>query len=307
MDSALVDVNYRLDGVNYARRIFASYPDQVIVIRLTADKKGKINISNWFTSLQPSATTHIKNDEIVIDGSTISEKEGEFLLPAQMKWQSRIKVIPEGGTLTADGNKLVLSNADAATIILSGATNWVAWNDVSADEKQRCSDYIVNAAKHSYNELLKRHLNDYCPLFAACRLDLGADPNPSNTTTQSMEAIRDGAVDPAYQARYFQFGRYLMLAGARENTLAFNNHNMWLNDLNGRWRGRWTLNINIQECYWPIENTNLPKVNESLLLFVEQLAQAGARTAKELFDCRGWCAHHGTDVWFNTAPTGKHP
>jgi alpha-L-fucosidase 2 len=307
MDSALVDVNYRLDGVNYARRVFAGYPDQVIVIRLTADKKGKINISNWFTSLQPTATTRIENDEIVIEGSAISEKKGEFLLPAQMKWQSRIKVIPEGGTLTADGDKLVLANADAATIILAGATNWVAWNDVSADEKQRCNDYIVNAAKYSYKELLKRHLDDYCPLFAACKINLGADPNPSNTTTQSMEAIRGGAVDPAYQARYFQYGRYLMLAGARENTLAFNNHNMWLNDLDGRWRGRWTLNINIQECYWPVENTNLPKVNESLLLFVEQLAQAGARTAKELFGCRGWCAHHGTDIWFNTAPTGKHP
>ncbi|KAA6309431.1 hypothetical protein EZS27_039074, partial [termite gut metagenome] len=98
-----------------------------------------------------------------------------------------------------------------------------------------------------------------------------------------------------------------MLAGARENTLAFNNHNMWLNDLDGRWRGRWTLNINIQECYWPVESTHLPRINESLLLFVENLAEAGKRTAKELYGCRGWCAHHGTDVWFNTAPTDGDP
>jgi alpha-L-fucosidase 2 len=122
-----------------------------------------------------------------------------------------------------------------------------------------------------------------------------------------MQDIRKGANNPAYEARYFQYGRYLMLAGARENTLAFNNHNMWLNDTDGRWRGRWTLNINIQECYWPVENTNLPCVNESLLLFVEQLAQAGARTAKEVYGFKGWCAHHGTDVWFNTAPTDGNP
>jgi alpha-L-fucosidase 2 len=329
MEDALAEVAYQIDGVNYSRKVFASYPDQVIVIRLTADKKGKINLSGWFTSLQTSATTHAEKDEIIMEGSTLGtginsiakinpeylkyqETEGRDayplrILPAQMKWQSKVRIIPEGGSLTSEGDKFVLKDADAATLILAGATNWVAWNDVSADEKQRCGDYITNASKRSYKDLLKRHLDDYCPLFAACKLDLGADPDPSRTTTQSMEAIRKDESDPAYEARYFQYGRYLMLAGARENTLAFNNHNMWLNDLTGRWQGRWTLNINIQECYWPVENTNLPRVNESLLLFVENLAQAGARTAKELFDCRGWCAHHGTDVWFNTAPTDGKP
>ncbi|KAA6319341.1 hypothetical protein EZS27_030752, partial [termite gut metagenome] len=307
MDSAIVNVDYLLDGVKYSRKIFASYPDQVIVIRLTADQKGKINLSSWFTSLQPSAVTSIENNEIIMRGTTISEKPGEVILPPQMKWQSKVKVISEGGSWSVDSDKLMVANADAVTLIMAGATNWVAWNDISANEKQRCDDYITKASTLTYDELLNKHLADYCPLFAACRIDLGPDPDPSITTTQSMEAIRKGASNPAYEARYFQYGRYLMLAGARENTLAFNNHNMWLNDLDGRWRGRWTLNINIQECYWPVESTNLPNVNESLLLFVENLAEAGARTAKELFGCRGWCAHHGTDVWFNTAPTDGNP
>jgi alpha-L-fucosidase 2 len=307
MDSALVSVDYRLDGVNYSRRIFASFPEQVIVMRYTADKKGMINISNWFTSLQPSAVTRVENDVIIMEGSTIVEKKNETILPPQMKWQARLKVIPEGGTLSTSGDRLVLKNADAVTLILAGATNWVAWNDVSADAAQRCSDYISGAAQYSYADLLKRHLDDYCPLFAACKLNLGADPNPAQTTTQAMDAIRDGAFDPAYEARYFQYGRYLMFAAARENTLAFNNHNMWLNDLDGKWRGRWTLNINIQECYWPVENTNMPRINESLLLFVENLAQSGARTAKEVYGCRGWCSHHGTDVWFNSAFTDIYP
>ncbi|MDR1130618.1 MAG: glycoside hydrolase N-terminal domain-containing protein, partial [Prevotellaceae bacterium] len=307
MDSALMDVHYRLDGVNYSRRVFASYPDQVIVLRFTADKKGKINLENYFTSLQPSAVTRVENNEIIMEGTTISEKPGEEILPPQIKWQSRLKVITEGGSLSAEGDRLFVDGADAVTMILAGATNWVAWNDVSADEKKRCSDYVSGASKLSYPELIQRHLDDYCPLFAACRINLGAEPHPEYTTTQTMDAIRKGLIDPAYEARYFQYGRYLMLAGSREKTLAFNNHNMWLNDLDGRWRGRWTLNINIQECFWPVENTNLPRVNESLLLFVENLAQAGQRTAKELFGCRGWCAHHGTDVWFNTAPTDGNP
>jgi alpha-L-fucosidase 2 len=307
MDSAIVDVDYRIDGVKYSRRIFASYPDQVIVLRYTADKKGKISFSTWLTSLQPSAVMQVEDNEITMEGTTISEKPNEVILPPQMKWQSKLKVIREGGRLTIDGDRLVVSDADAVTLLLTGATNWVNWNNVSADEKKRCGDYMSNACRFSYAELLKRHLADYCPMFAACKLYLGPDLHPERTTTQSMDAIRSGESDPAYEVRYFQYGRYLMLAAARENTLAFNNHNMWLNDLDGRWRGRWTLNINIQECYWPIENTNLPKVNESLLLFVENIAQAGQRTAKELFGCRGWCACHGTDVWFNTAPTDGEP
>jgi alpha-L-fucosidase 2 len=316
MDNALVNVSYRLDGVNYSRQVFASYPEQVIVIRLTADKKGKINFASWFTSLQPGATTKVEGNEIVMEGTTISEKPGASganygnqwtILPPKMRWQSRVKILNEGGTLTAGEDKLAVADADAVTLILAGATNWVNWNDVSGDERKRCDGYVSKAAKYSYPELLQRHLDDYRPLFAACRIDLGADPVPSLTTSQAMDTVRKGLVNPAYEARYFQYGRYLLLAGAREGTLAFNNHNIWLDNLEGRWQGRWTLNINIQECYWPVENTNLPGVNESLLLFVENLAQAGQRTAKELFGCRGWCACHGTDVWFNTAPTDGNP
>ncbi|MDR1340493.1 MAG: glycoside hydrolase family 95 protein, partial [Prevotellaceae bacterium] len=125
MDSALVDVRYRLDGVNYSRRVFASYPDQVIVLRFTADKKGKINLANHFTSLQPSAVTRVENGEIIMEGSTVSEKPGEKILPPQMKWQSRLKVIAEGGSLSADGDRLVVNSADAVTLILAGATNWL--------------------------------------------------------------------------------------------------------------------------------------------------------------------------------------
>ncbi|MDR1593593.1 MAG: glycoside hydrolase family 95 protein, partial [Prevotellaceae bacterium] len=104
MDSALVDIHYQLDGVNYSRRVFASYPDQVIVLRFTADKKGKINLANHFTSHQSSAVTRIENNEIIMEGTTISEKPGEVILPPQMKWQSRLKIITEGGALSADGN-----------------------------------------------------------------------------------------------------------------------------------------------------------------------------------------------------------
>jgi len=298
MDSAVVTISYRKNGINYRRELFASYPDQVIVMRLTADKPGSIDIRVGFGSLLPSAQTKIVDGDLVMNGTN-----GQAL-----KWSARLRAVVDGGDVTYDrGPDLIkISKASSVTLLLAGATSWKSWNDVSADERARCDQYITRAANYSYSELERRHLQDYMPLFASCQLDLGGDPAGLLTTTGRMERLRAGGSDPLYIAQYFQYGRYLMLAGAREGGLAFNNHNMWLNNMEGRWQGRWTLNINLQECYWPVESTNLARLNESLLVFVEQLAEAGRRTARELYNCRGWVAHHGTDVWFNTAPTDRN-
>jgi alpha-L-fucosidase 2 len=280
-------------------------------MRLTASKKAAINISTGLTSLQPSAISHVEKSDIIMEGTTIENTTNPFnerILPAQMRWQSRLKIIQEGGILSESGNhQMMVKNANVVTLILAGATNWKNWQDISINEKEKCNKYISDASQYSYNQLKERHIRDYYPLFNSCKINLGKNENSSLTTTERMDKLRAGGDDPLFISQYFQFGRYLLLAGAREGTLAFNNHNVWLDDMEGRWRGRWTLNINLQECYWPVESTNLPKINESLLLFVENLAQAGARTAKELYGCRGWTAHHGTDVWFNTAPTDGNP
>ena len=309
MDSALVTVTYRENGVNFKREIFASYPDQVIVIHLTADKPGSINISAGLGSLQPSAETKILNGDLVMKGTNTALSGGAYAaapVPAALKWSARLKIKADGGHIKYAANAIVINKANSVTLLLAGATSWKSWNDVSADEKECCNNYITKAGRYNYSVLKQRHLDDYMPLFAGCRLDLGGYAAGVFSTTRRMEKIRAGEADPLYIAQYFQYGRYLMLAGAREGTLAFNNHNMWLDNREGRWQGRWTLNINLEECYWPVESTNLARLNQSLLLFVQQLAQAGRRTAKELYNCRGWVAHHGTDVWFNTAPTDRN-
>jgi alpha-L-fucosidase 2 len=161
----------------------------------------------------------------------------------------------------------------------------------------------MQAADRPYHVLRARHLADWQPQFHSCRLDLGGAAAGTEDTTVRMDKLRQGARDPLFAAQYFQYGRYLLLAESRPGTLPYNNHNVWLKNMEGRWQGRWTLNINIQACYWPAENTGLPQTNDALLGFTEQLAESGARTARELYGCRGWVAHHGTDVWMNTAPT----
>ena len=315
MDSALARTEYTAGGVRYFREVFASYPDQVLVVRITADRPSNISLSARLGSIQPSAKSRlVETDRIVMDGMAETLTTGNSahpVIPAKLHWQSQLRLIPEGGTLTHDRIKededrtsacVTVTNADAVTLVLAGATSYVRWNDISADPVGRV-DAFMKAAETPYTVLRTRHLADWQPQFHACRLDIGGASADAEDTTTRLDKLRQGSSDPLFAAQYFQYGRYLLLAESRPGTLPFNNHNVWLNNMEGRWQGRWTLNINIQECYWPAENTSLPQTNEALLTFTEQLAEAGARTARELYGCRGWVAHHGTDVWMNTAPT----
>jgi alpha-L-fucosidase 2 len=286
-------------------------------MRLTGSKPGSVRVTGWMNSPQPSAVQSIENNDLILAGGTKELTEdtyAERLIPGKIKWQARVRIQNKGGQISKirlpnhnNAPGIQISGADAVTFILSGATNWKSWNDVSGNEKERCSKYLEDAAAKDFRTLKKRHLDDYCPLFSKCSINLGTSEAAGQNTSERMELLRKGGEDPQFISQYFQYGRYLMLAGAREKTLAFNNHNIWLDNMEGRWQGRWTLNINIQECYWPVESTSLSPLNESLLTFTELLARAGQRTAKEMYNCRGWVAHHGTDVWFNTAPTDGHP
>ena len=305
MDSAIARVTYRIGDAHFTREVFASYPDQVIVMRVTCDRPGQITLKTSLSSLQKSAVCRAAGlGTILIEGG-VTEPNPQ--IPSRMKWQGRVRVQAEGGTVRnvtdSAGLSVRVEKADAVTVILAGATNYKNWNELGADPDARCQDYLNAAGARTFAELKKRHLDDYQPQFRACGIDLGTNTAASEDTTTRLDHLRKGGTDPLFTAQYFQFGRYLLLAGSRPGTLAFNNHNMWLDDLRGRWRGRWTLNINLEECYWPAESANLPETSDALLTFVENLAASGSRTAKELYGCRGWCAHHGTDIWMNTALT----
>jgi alpha-L-fucosidase 2 len=315
MDSAIARVTYRMGDTRYVREVFASYPDQALIMRITADKPGRISLAVRLASIQPSAgSARSGNDEIIMNGSAETVTTGRSanpVIPAKIRWQARVRIIPEGGTLgdcrvAEDEDRThactSVNGADAVTIVLAAATNYVKWNDISADPDRRVRERMA-AARMPYQKLLARHLKDWQPQFRSCRLNLGGQEADNEDTTTRLKGLRKGSSDPLFAAQYFQFGRYLLLAESRPGTLPFNNHNVWLNNMEGRWEGRWTLNINLEECYWLAENTNLPQTNEALLRFVESLAEAGARTARELYGCRGWVAHHGTDIWMNTAPT----
>jgi alpha-L-fucosidase 2 len=315
MDSALARVTYRIGDTRYTREIFASYPDQVLVVRIAADKPGRISLAVRLASIQPSAGSRREPDgAISMAGTAATVTEGRSanpVIPAKMRWESQVRILREGGSIGSchiaqDEDRTAactsVTHANAVTLVLTAATNYVRWNDITANPESLVAARM-RAADKPYRTLLGRHLRDWQPRFSAFRLDLGGREAAERDTTTRLDLLRRGAKDPLFTAQYVQYGRYLLLAVSRPGTLAFNNHNVWLNNMEGRWAGRWTLNINLQECYWPAENTSLPQTNDALIGFVEQLAEAGARTARELYGCRGWVAHHGTDIWMNTAPT----
>ena len=309
LDQAIVRVSYRIGEARYTREVFASYPDQVVVMRLSCDRPGGLSLRTRLSSLHPSATQRaLGADTIAIEGG-VSQPTPEF--PSLMRWQGRVQVRAEGGTVRTEplpatgGVGVRVERAQAVTIILAGATNYVTWDRLGDDPGASCARELRAVARRSYAELRQRHLADYQPLFRACQLDVGTNAAAREDTTTRLQRLRAGGDDPQFSALYFQYGRYLLLAGSRPGTLAFNNHNIWLDDLKGRWRGRWTLNINLQECYWPAENANLPSTVDALGTFLDNLAASGRRTAREVYGARGWCAHHGTDIWMNTAMTDR--
>jgi alpha-L-fucosidase 2 len=305
LDSAIARVTYRIGDAHFTREVFASYPDQIVVMRVTCDRPGRITLNASLSSLHKSAVGRLAGPGTLLLEGGVNEPNAK--IPSRMKWQGRIRVQAQGGTMRnvsdASGQSVRVEKADAVTILLAGATNYKDWDELGADPDARCAGYLEKAGPRSFAELKKRHLDDFQPLFRACALDLGTNAAVSQDTTARTEQLRKGGTDPQFTAQYFQYGRYLLLAGSRPGTLAFNNHNMWLDDLQGRWRGRWTLNINLQECYWPAESANLAETADALLAFTEKLAASGRRTAQELYGCRGWCAHHGTDIWMNTTFT----
>jgi alpha-L-fucosidase 2 len=315
MDSAIARVTYTAGGVRFTREVFASYPDQVLVVRVTADKPGSVSFAARLASVQPSArSANTGGDGIDMAGTAQTVTAGASanpIIPVKTRWCARLRVMAEGGTLArcriaGDEDRTLacveVSRANAATLILSAATSYKNWQDTSGDPQALAATRMAAAGK-PYTELLARHLRDWQPQFRAASFDLGGHDAAQMDTTARIQRLRGGGTDPLFTAQYFQYGRYLLLAVSRPGTLPFNNHNVWLDNMQGRWQGRWTLNINLQECYWPAENTSMAQANDALLEFVENLSQAGARTARELYGCRGWVAHHGTDIWLNTAPT----
>lgn len=298
IEKAVSHVSYTVNGIRFNREAFCSFPGQVIVIRLTADKPACLNFSIGATCPHANAIVRtMGNNMIGVSGKT-SDHEG---VKSMINFTSLIEAVPEGGKITSDGRKLVINDADAVTIFISAATNFINYNDVSADAKKRAEEYLGKALKIPYSRLLSDHTELYRKYFDRVTLDLGTTDSVKNPTDIRLRDFSSGN-DPQFIALYFQFNRYLLISSSQPGGQPANLQGIWNAEMNPSWDSKYTININTEMNYWPAEVTNLPEMHDPLIQMVKELSATGRETARLMYGAGGWVAHHNTDIWRITGP-----
>ncbi len=297
LQTAVAATSYTVNGVKYTRQVFASIPDQAIIIQLTASKPGSITFNAGMKSPQKSNVVTSGNNELVLSG-TSGDKDG---VPGKVKFQSQVKFKTAGGKTAADSNTISVTNADAVTIYVSIATNFVNYADISGDEVKRTTAYMQKVWPKHFAGLLKDHIAAYQHFFNRVQLDLGTTDSIKNPTDIRVRDFREGN-DPQLVTLYFQFGRYLLIAASQPGGQPANLQGIWNPLMNPPWGSKYTININTEMNYWPAEETNLSEMHEPLIQMVKDLSLTGRETAKVMYGAGGWVAHHNTDLWRITGP-----
>jgi alpha-L-fucosidase 2 len=313
LTTAIASVNYQAGGVTYNRDCFASYPDKVIVMRLTASQSNRVSFTCALTSPANTVTSNTASgNDVVLHGAVAYV--GASGMTNSVQFESRVRILNEGGTVAVVGNTLQVTGANAVTLVLGASSNVVNYHDITADPAALCLATVTNAAAKSYAVLRQNHLNDYQPLFNRVSLDLGT----SEKTTQPINARLDTidadctyaqndwslftADDLQLVTVNFQMARYLMIAGSRPGSQPLNLQGKWNNKLNPAWESKMTLNINEEMNYWAAEVANLPECHEPLFDMIRDLSETGATVAQRHYNAGGWVVHHNTDLWRGAAP-----
>ena len=303
IEKAVNTTTYTVDGTVYKREVFTSFSDGVIVVKLTADKKGKISFTASMDRPAPAKVSFSTEEDNVLVMTGFGGDNKNKRLPADapdikgvVEFDARIKVVPQGGVVVASTDRLEVSNADSALLFISIATNFVDYQDVSGDAHQKSADYIAKAEKKSYEQLSKDHTGNYQHYFNRLSLDLGSSEAAAKPTDLRIKEFSTG-FDPSLAALYFQYGRYLLISSSQPGGQPANLQGLWCNKLNPPWKSAYTVNINTEMNYWPAEVTNLAEMHEPLIQLVKDLSETGKETAKVMYGADGWVTHHNTDLW----------
>jgi alpha-L-fucosidase 2 len=298
IEKAVAKTVYTVDDVMYTREVLASFPHQVIVVRLTANKPGRISFAAFFTTQQSNAIVKTTSDkELMITGTT-SDHEG---VKGMVKYKSIARVKTEGGVVSFNDTALAVKNANAVTMYVSIATNFNNYKDISGDENKRAAAYLNNAYVKSYAAVINAHVAAYQKYFNRVTLDLGTTEATGLPTDERLKNFRT-ANDPQLVTLYYQYGRYLLISSSQPGGQPANLQGIWNGKMQPPWDSKYTININAQMNYWPAEKTNLAELHEPFLRMVKDMAETGQETARTMYGARGWMAHHNTDIWRITGP-----
>jgi len=298
IEKAVALTAYSVNGVRFTREIFSSIPDQVIAVRLTADKPASLNFSIGASCPHLISGIITKDNNLIIMAGTTSDHEGVI---GVVNFTSLVKALPEGGTITSNEKSIIIKDANAVTIYISIATNYKNYSDVSNDENKIADDYLNTAVKIPYPELLGRHVSEYQKYFNRVKLDLGTTDSIKNPTDIRLRNFAAGN-DPQFVVLYFQFNRYLLISCSRQGGQPANLQGIWNAEMDPSWDSKYTININTEMNYWPAEVTNLSEMHEPLIQMVKDISETGMETARVMYGAGGWLAHHNTDLWRITGP-----
>ena len=324
MDRAVVRVTYTLRGATYTREVFSSAADQVMVVRLTCDQPRRISFTGRLDSilrhntagfahhyaLRGKCPRHVEpvylethnrraNHPIVYD----EEPGGKG-----MRFECHLQIVVDEGVVRSGEDGFSVRGANEATLLLWAGTSFDGFDKYPSqnpiDLEGLGGRILAAAASKPYDALRERHVADHQSLFHRVELDLGGKEAAAKATDERHQAFIDGAADPLMMAQHFQFGRYLLIACSRPGTQPANLQGIWNEDLRPAWSCNYTLNINAQMNYWPAETCNLSECHEPFFDFLREMTVTGGRTARVLYGCRGWVAHHNVDIWRATTPIG---
>ena len=304
LDSARAVVRYEVDGVRYLRETFTSFPDQVVITRVTASQPGKITFNATMTSPHQDVIITSEGNDITLEGVS-SLHEG---LKGKVQFQGRTTVKAKGGVVTNRDGVLTVENADEAIIYTSIGTNFNNYKDITGDYIGRAKDYLAKAINKDYAEAKDRHVKFYEQYQNRTTLDLGEDRYADVPTDIRVEKFKE-TNDAFLVATYFKFGRYLLICSSQPGGQAANLQGIWNDKLFPSWDFKYTCNINLEMNYWPAEVTNLTELNEPLFRLIREVSETGKESAQVMYGVDGWVLHHNTDIWrvtgaIDNAPSG---
>ncbi|NLS91229.1 MAG: glycoside hydrolase family 95 protein [Planctomycetaceae bacterium] len=306
LDAAVATVQYDCDGVAYTREALASYPDQVIALRIRAGRSGSIDCNVRFTTLQT-------NSKSIADGAgatvTLSGQVSPYEFPrsggqtveGELTFCAKLKTQVLGGEVSADEGVLQIRKADEVCFYLAAATSYQDYGDISGDPAAKCDAVLEPLAGKTFEVVRERHCRDHRQLYRRMSFDLGTTEASQLPTDERIARFAEGN-DPQLAALYFQYGRYLLIACSRPGTQPANLQGLWNDSLSPSWESKYTVNINTEMNYWPAEVCNLSECHKALFDALDEVVESGRRTAKVHYNARGWVLHHNFDLWRGTAP-----
>ena len=298
LDEAVSSISFNSGGVNYKREYFATNPDDVLVLRLTADKQKAINMSMTL-DLMRQADLSVEDNQLVFTGKVDFPLHG----PGGVCFEGRIAVLADNGEVQMGRSSVSIKEADAVTLIVDVRTDYK-----NPDYKTLCADGVKKAAAKSYDELKQAHVKDYNTLYNRVSVNFGNDVNKTLPTDVRWKKVKEGGTDTGLDALFFQYGRYLTIACSRENSPLPIALQGFFNDnkaCNMGWTNDYHLDINTEQNYWAANVGNLAECNTPLFTYIKDLARYGSKTAEVVYGCKGWTAHTTANVWGYTAPSSS--